>query len=255
MDMATSDFSNTSDLSDINVDQVLADAIKGEKESLDRLRFSKWFTKFLKETSARWAYRSGLDAEEIRDFIFDKISASIQDVENPNARSFQAWCKTIARSFCSSEHRHIQVEQNHRDDVAAREGVQGWRKSVEGGAKPLRSTDENSPYESCLESEIAEFCERIRARLQSAVRTELANSSPTDIRVVFLWGAGDMNLAQTAAVMGIATATVQRHLVAWQKRILQQPIVHQVLSESAEDDRNGLSELFRNAIKTVGLAA
>jgi hypothetical protein len=55
--------------------------------------------------------------------------------------------------------------------------------------------------------------------------------------------------------MGIATATVQRHLVAWQKGILQQPIVHQVLSEAPEDDRNGLSELFRNAIKTVGLAA
>lgn len=249
--MATSNFIKT----DLDIDQIIADAIKGDKESLDRLRFGEWFTMVLNQISARMAFSSGLDAEEIRDAIFDAVSEKIQDVKNPNAKSFRAWCKSIARTFCWCEHRHIRVEQNHRDDLAARESIQGSRKSAEGGSIPLRSTDESSPYELYVEKEIAEFCERVRESVHLAVETELANSLPIDIRVVFLWGAGNMTLTQTSEVIDISASTVQRHLVAWQKRILQKPIVHQVLSRDPEDDGNGFSDLIRNAVKTLSRAA
>ena len=106
----------------------------------------------------------------------------------------------------------------------------------------------NSPGEILLEKEAVAFPEKVIADLYLEVKRELDNSSPTDIRVVTCWGDG-MNLKQISEVTGIPISTVQRHLKAWQKRILQKTVL--------KDPEHGVGayEVIQNAVKKFTHAA
>jgi DNA-binding NarL/FixJ family response regulator len=103
------------------------------------------------------------------------------------------------------------------------------------------------------EKEAAALHEKVRADVYLGVKRELDNSSPTDIRVVTCWGSG-MSLKQISEVTGISISTVQRHLKAWQKRVLEKIDLHQIVNKDLEF-RTGTSEMIRNAAKKFTRAA
>jgi hypothetical protein len=243
MDVANSNFNN------IELERIIAGAIKGDKASLDLLRFSPWFTKFLDKTSTWMAHDYGLDREEIRDAVFDKVSEKIHDITNPNnsplTGCFCRWCKMIARTCCLNKLRHNEVEDDYLHDLKALETTHGSRISKEGASEPLQYSSTDSPEEIAFENEIARLCRNLKTVLYLAVKRELAISSPTDIRVVILWG-GRMKLKQISEATDISISSVQRHLTEWQKGILEKTILHQIIDKEPAR-RAGAYELIRNA--------
>lgn len=250
--MLTSKIGNISNSSDIDWEKIIADAIKGDRESLDRVRFSEWFTTGLHEISTNAAYRYRLDADEIGDAVFDKLSAKIQTIKNPKNRPLTdcllAWCRKTAKRICLNKLRHNRVKKNYLDRMMADENKNGTRKSTEGISTPLPSPDANSPDKTLVEKEAAAGREYVKDGVYLEVKKELDNSSPTDIRVVILWGVGKMKLKQISEATGIPISTVQRHLTAWQKRIIKNTILHQIVNRQPEH-RAGAYEMIQNAVK------
>lgn len=220
------------------LDQLITDAIKGDTEALDSLRFGEWFENLKNEIATRKAFRFGVDREEIRDAIFDTLSTNIRDINNPNncplAKCLCAWCARVATSFCLNKLRHLKVENKFAERLAARETISGIRRSTEGGAIPLRSRDAHSPDEILIEKEEAESRERIIADVCFEAKKHLDNASPTDTRIVILWGAGRMTLEQISEATRIPLSTVQRHLIAWQKPIIQEDLLQQTIIDNSK---------------------
>jgi len=257
--VATSNISDPSNITDINLEQLIADAIKGNKESLHLLRFGPWFTTRLDEMSTYMSCIYGIDAVDIRDKVIDTLSDKIQTIRNPNNRPLSecllAFCGKIAKNFCLNRIRHNLVKKNYLECLAASEGINGTRISIEGVSIPLKSLDANSPEEILREKEIAVLREKFRADVYLEVKRALDNSSPTDIRIVVCWGAGMMNLKQISEATGIPLSTVHNHLTAWQKQILKKTILDQIVSENPGYRRAGTYEMLRNAITKVTRAA
>ncbi|HEY4423849.1 MAG TPA: hypothetical protein VGN10_06565 [Pyrinomonadaceae bacterium] len=217
--MANADFN----LREIN--QLIIDSINGNKESLHAFEFSPWFTENLWEISERTAYKYKLDASDIRDAVFDKLSENIKTIENKNNSPLTdcilSWCHQCAKYWCLNQIRHNRVEGNYRVRSVAAESINGSVKSAEGAPLPIRSSDPNSPAETLLEKEAAALREQLSAAIYSVVKQELDNSCPIDLRIVILSGAGKMTLKQISDVTHLSVSTVQRHLVAWQKGVLK----------------------------------
>ena len=257
--MTTSDGTDNSNISNnIDWNQIIDDAIKGNEESLDLVRFSEWFTISLYEISAIAAYKYGLDAAEIRDAVFDKLSDKIQTIKNPKksplTECLLAWCRKTAKRICLNKIRHNGVKKNYRDRRVADENCNGTQVSTEGNHTHLPSPDANSPEKILLEKEAAALREKVRADVYLEVEKALANSSPTDLRIVICWALGKMTLKQISEVTGIPIATVQRHLVAWQKRVIRKTILQQIVSKDPKH-RGGAYEMIENAIKKFIRAA
>ena len=252
--MTTSD---GTDNSNIDWNQIIDDAIKGNEESLNLVRFSEWFTIGLDEISTIAAYRYRLDAAEIRDAVFDKLSDKIQTIKNPKksplTECLLAWCRKTAKRICLNKIRHNRVKKNHVDRLMANENGNGTRVSTEGRT-PLPSPKANSPEQIHLEKEATALRENVRADVYLEVKKALANSSPTDLRIVICWALGNMTLKHISEATGIPISTVQRHLVAWQKQILTKTILQQFVSKHPKH-RGGAFEMIENAIKSFTRAA
>ncbi|HET6976679.1 MAG TPA: hypothetical protein VFI24_10180 [Pyrinomonadaceae bacterium] len=248
----------TSNFIDIEKEKIIADAIIGDQSSVDRLRFSPWFTEFVDRVSIRDSNRYSLDREEVRDAIFDRVSEKIHDITNPKNNPltgcFCRWCLTIARSCCLNMIRRNDLNNAYLDDLKALEKTHGSRISTDGFSTPLQFSSTDSPEEIAIESELGKLCENLRVAIYLTVRRELTASSPIDIRVVILWGAGNMNLKQISDMTGASISTVQRHLTNWQKGILRQTILQQFVDQEP-GRRAGAYEMFRNAIKEFTQAA
>lgn len=257
--MATSDGTDNSNISNnIDWNQIIDDAIKGDEESLNLVRFSEWFTIGLDEISTIAAYRYRLDAAEIRDAVFDKLSDKIQTINNPRksplTECLLAWSRKTAKRICLNKIRHNRVKKNHVDRLMANENSNGTRVSTEGIPKPLPSPKANSPEQIHLEKEAAALREKVRTDVYLKVKRSLAKSSPTDLRIVICWALGKMTLKQISEATGIPISTVQRHLVAWQKQILTKTILQQFVSKNPKH-RGGAYEMIENAIKKFTRAA
>lgn len=256
--MATSNINDLSNISDIDLDQLIAASISRTNESLDLLIVCPWFTTHLNEIAASMAYQYRLDAIEIRDAVFDKLLDKIQTIKNPRnsplTECLLAWCRKTARRVCLNRIRHNRVKKNYLECLAASEKIRGTRVSTEGVSRPLKPPDANSPEEIVLEKELAMLREKLRTDVYLEVKRELDNSSPTDIRVVKCWGSRMMNLKQISEETGIPISTVQRHLIAWQKRVLEKTVLHQIINKDPEH-RAGAFEMIRNAVKKLTQAA
>ena len=231
--MTTSNFTN------INLDQIIADAIKGDKEALDSVRFSESFTTQLHKISAVMAFKYRLDAEEIRDTVFDTLSSQIQTIKNP--KCLFAWCWTVAERVCLNMIRHRHVVEDHAEREAAAEKAKGARISKEGVPIPLPSSDINSQHNILLEKEF-------RENVYLEVKRALASTSPMDLRIVICWGAGLMNLSQISQATAIPLSTVATHLSNWQREILKGTLLQEIVNENPKH-RAGAYEMIQNAIK------
>lgn len=145
----------------------------------------------------------------LNDFPETELYALIADGEE--ITNFDEWPNSWIRPSVS--------EKNYQDRFVTSERIKGTRKLTEGFFISLLAPDANSP-EILSEKEAASFREQVRADVYLGVNRELDSSSPTDIRVVTCWRAG-MDLKQISAVTGMPVSTIQRHLIAWQKRVLK----------------------------------
>jgi len=237
----------------IYLNQLISAAIAGSEEALQQLRFHPWFTAMLTEISRLMSFRYRVDAEEIRDHVFDKVSANIETIKNPNnsplTTCLRAWCRQTAKRFCLNEIRHDGVEQRHFDRSVDRENSNGTRKSAGGGSLPLQPAGGNSP-------EDVHFAEELRYQLGPGlsleVRRALTSCSPAVRRIVLLWAHG-MTLKRISEETGIPVATVQRYLSHWQKRVFKRTVLGQIVAD-APYRRMRAYELLRKAI-TLNCAA
>lgn len=114
----------------------------------------------------------------------------------------------------------------------------------------MRNRDSNSPDEIAIENEEAESRERIIADVCFEVKKSIDNCSPTDLRIVILWGAGWLTLERISEVTGVPMSTVQRHLIAWQKPIIQAALLQQTIIDNSK--RQGkFVKLIRVAINEL----
>lgn len=234
--------------SNIVLDQLISVAITGDKEALQQLRFHPWFTAMLAEISRSMSFRYRVDAEEIRDHVFDKLSAYVETIKNPNnsplTKCLRAWSRETAKKFCLNEIRHDGVEQRHFDRMVDRENSNGTRKSVGGGSLPLQPAGGNSP-------EDVHFAEELRYQLGPGlsleVRRALVNCSPEIRRIVVLW-ADVMTLKGISEETRIPLATVARHLSQWQKQVFKRTVLGQIVAQEPKR-RMRAYELLRDAIR------
>jgi len=179
----------------------------------------------------------------LNDFPEEELYALIADGEE--ITNFDDWPDSWIRTSVS--------EKNDQDRLVASESTDGTRKLTEGFSISLQAPDANLPGETLFEKEDAALREKVRADVYLEVKRELDNSSPTDIRVVTCWGAG-MSLNQISEVTGLPISTVQRHLTAWQRRVLKKTVLHQIVNTEPEH-RVDAYEMIQNAVKKFTRAA
>lgn len=178
----------------------------------------------------------------LNDFPEEELYALIADGEE--ITNFDDWPNSWTRPS---------VSENYLDRSVVSESTKGARTPTKEFSISPQTPAANSPAEILFEKETAALREKVKADVYLEVKRELDNSSPTDIRVVTCWGAG-MNLKQISTVTGIPISTVQRHLVAWQKRVLKKIGPHQIGNKDPEH-RVADYEMIQNAVKKFTHAA
>jgi hypothetical protein len=172
----------------------------------------------------------------LNDFPEEELYALIADGEE--ITNFDDWPDSWTRPSGS--------EKNYADRFAASESTKETRKLTKGFAISL---PDNVPFET----EAATLLEKRLAGFYLELKRELDNSSPTDIGVVTCWAAG-MKLKQISEVTGIPISTVQRHLKAWQQRVIEKTGLQQVVNKDPEL-LVGAFEMIQNAVKKFTRAA
>jgi DNA-binding transcriptional ArsR family regulator len=178
----------------------------------------------------------------LNDFPEEEFYALIADGEE--ITNFDDWPDSWTRPSLS--------EKDYQDRLEASESTTGTRERTEGFSISLQAPDANLPGEILREKEAAALCEKVRADVYLEVKRELDNSSQTDIRVVTCWGNG-MSLKQISEATGMPISTVNRHLKAWQKRVLKRIAVQHIVDTEPEH-RVDTYEI-QNAVKKFTRAA
>jgi len=244
-----------SKISDLELDQLIEKAVKGDKVALGLLLFHPWLTERLDKISARKAYKFRLDREEIRDAVFDTVSRKIQDIKNPKNRPLtkclNAWCGSIAESVSLNMLRHAGTERKYiKREV--RESTNGGRKTAEGISQPLQFKSPKTPEENYVEKEMTELCAELWPLLLSRVQQELKSLSPEDTRLLKNWSG--KTLRELKEETGIPIATLNRHLKDLQKDLLKKLRIYEVVKKDPKHWKT-FAGLMRNSIKTMTHAA
>lgn len=244
-----------SKISDIELNQLIEKAVKGDKEALARLRSSKWLTQLLHTISLRKAHefnQFNLISVEIEDALSDAVCDKIETIRKPNKTSMTAWCWTVAQRVCLNKTRRAKLDKKEQEKAIQDITSTGTRKTATNNSKPLPVTGKDSPEKILLDEEASALRNKLRADLYLKVPQELAKLSPEDAQLLISWSG--MTLAQLNEETGIPISTVNRHLKELQKGILKRLGIWPVVKNDPKLWK-GVAELIRNSIKAMTPAA
>jgi DNA-directed RNA polymerase specialized sigma24 family protein len=168
-------------ITEIELEIIIHQAIGGDKQALNLLVCSKWFNDRL-DSIAAWAWwQFNVRSEAVRDFVFDKVYTKITEIENNDGIAWRGcltgWCYRIAINFCLNELRHRGVENDYRNGVIG-ESTQCRRRSKEGGWNVVASGIARTPEDELVEKrEILSQEQRrleLRAKARNAINSLLA---------------------------------------------------------------------------------
>jgi len=246
----------TSNIRNIELNQRIAEARRGDKDALAWVRSSEWFTDLKKKTSVRLAFKFNLIADEIADAISDAVCDHIETIKNPNRTSLAAWCRRTAKNFCLNEDQRRRLADNYFEQVV-HAGTIGKRKTASGSSL-LPLTASNSPEAIRLEEEASMLTEKLRAALYDEVQQEVKNLPPQDAKILLSWGSGK-TLQKLKEETGIPVSTLGNHLKKIQKEIMtniatKRIVIKKIVKEDPKQWR-GVAELIRNSLKQMSSAA
>ena len=242
-------------ISDIELNQLIEKAVKGDKEALARLRSSKWLTQLLHNISLRMANafnQFNLISVEIEDALSDAVCDKIETIRKPNKTSMTAWCWTIGRRICLNKIGRAQLDKKEREKAIQEIAITGTRKTATNISKPLPVTGKDSPEKILLEKEATVLRNDLRADLYLKVPQELAKLSPEDAKLLISWSV--KTLEELKKETGIPISTLSRHLKTLQKDILKKLHIYEVVKRDPRHWK-GVAELIRNSIKAMTPAA
>jgi DNA-directed RNA polymerase specialized sigma24 family protein len=244
-----------SKISDIELNQLIEKAVKGDKEALARLRSSKWLTQLLHNISLRMANafnQFNLISAEIEDALSDAVCDKIETIRKPNKSSMTAWCWTIGRRISLNKIGRAKLDKKEREKSIQEIAITGTRKTATNISKPLPVTGKDSPEKILLEKEATVLRNNLRTDLYLKVPQELAKLSPEDAKLLISWSG--KTLEELKEETGIPISTLSRHLKALQKDILKNLHIYEVVKRDPRHWK-GVAELIRNSIKAMTPAA
>lgn len=209
------------EINDASLEELIAEATKGNKEALHRLIFCKWLRQLLTRISKSAGFQFDLDPEKIRDFVEDQLRKEITTIGNRRQVSWRAclaaWCYQVAHRYCLNAVRHRGVEESYCD-VIAHENTQIIRNGdriVDQYAHTL------SPEEDFDQREQDELWGNRQAEIRRCVLRAVHAFPPEEVKVAYLWGL-DKTLAEIAAETKTSIATADRRLKKVQKAIFKE---------------------------------
>jgi len=243
---------DNADISDIDIEKLIADAIDGNEDALQDLMASSWIDGVIEKITTRQARKFEVDCSEIRDVVCDKLRKKINTIKNPNqialTKCVAGWIKKTSRRVCLNKTRHRKVVNKYTDRVI-HENNHGKRKSSKGIMIDLHRPATNSPEEILLKEEDNSLWVSRMADLHLQVYDVITTFPPIDIEIALLWAEGK-TLKQIEEASGVCLSTAHRHLKHFQKKILASVGIDAIIADDPDLLEGGL-ELIINCLQEL----
>ncbi len=245
----------------VELEALIHRAAGRDREAVYSLLYCDWMTNLL-EILADWSRRQfGVDGEEVRDHVFDKIRRQIEPPEEPRRKPekprppcwlknphrktltecLNDWCFAVAKNHSLNIIRHRGIEQRHVESVE-HENTQ----RIEHGVRIIEpSAPALSPEEELERKER----EALTCKVHETARQAFDSSAEEEAKIASLW-MEDKKLQQIADELGSSVETVRRKL-----KKLQQAIVAKVEKEIAEEvgedvvKENGVAQILKELVE------
>ncbi len=234
-------------------DELIPAAVKGDKKALHLFLFSQWLAQLLNEVAARTSWKYGVDAEELRDFLFERIRRKIRKITNTNNTPwpicFSAWCYKIGERRALNLIRHRNVEERYWDGVLHEHtiGIRGGKRQAE-----LQSRA-RSQEEEIEQKEQRALLSKLRRTVWDSYRLLM----PDDAKLISLWASGK-KLREISAATGLPMSTVHHRLGVLQKGFVKEVenVVVKALGaahlpEKRKELRAGIRGLIASSLKEM----
>jgi RNA polymerase sigma factor (sigma-70 family) len=240
-----------SDDSDITLERIIPEAIKGNLKALDDDPLaSRWLTQLLDRITVSTSWQYKVDADDVRDVISEKLVFEICTVVNPHnipwRDCLESWCWTVARHYCLNVIRHRGVVNKHQDSITH----DNTNSTKIGGSIFVTHSAVASPEEELLKKEQNRLWEDRTAEIRRKVQ-EIVGSLPpehAEIALMFLWEKKPVE--EIIKETNKSSATVYRILKKINKAIIKKIRVEQILEDQPEHAA-GLKELIANSLSEM----
>lgn len=236
------------DIEDIPLEEVIPAAAGGNEEALWALLLCNWLTRLLERVSgwAEWQFKGRVKAEEIRDFLFDRVRLDITKLTNPRKTSWKkalrAYLYRAARNRSLNNIRHLGYEDDYSDKLA----------------RELTSPPDVSQEEAF---------DRVffRSNVREAVWQVYRGLDPEDAGLM-MQSAHGKTLQKMSEGLGVSVATVSRRLKVPEKkfvtavmRVIAEEFMkmkpgeegEKRLAEILEEHQDGVLELIENSLLEI----
>jgi len=238
-------------------EELIPEAVNGNQKALRLLLVSAWLIGLLDDVSSWASRRFHVDAEDVWDFVFERVRRKIRTIKNPRNIPWPdyltAWCYKVARRRGLNLLRHQGVKERHWDRV-----THANTQSIRGGKRiaPLCSN-------AVSQEEEVEQHERdiLEPKIHKAVRKIIDALKPEDATIISLWSKRQ-TLKKISEATGIPLATVDKRLKKiWQtlfeeiSKLVGENIGEEQAEEfeitelpSKKEYRDGVRELILNSL-------
>lgn len=223
----------STDVSDITLDQLIEEAIRKDRDALDKAVAHPEMAAILNEVAGKTAakYRTatkyGLDADDIKQKLVVKMYESIDTIKNPEGREWRAclksWLYSVAGNLSLSNDKHSKVEKGYVDYCISGESTCGKIKSTGDSSHNLQSSEAPAQEQAHLDKE--------REVLFRTAFKRLLRRFPRAKQVMKLWDEG-RSVKEVAAITGLPIKAVYRLEGRFLKELVAE--VHKLLDEKKD---------------------
>ncbi len=233
--------------------ELIPAAVKGDKKALHLFLFSPWLEQLLNEVSTCTSWKYGVDAEELRDYVFERIRRKIRKITNKHNTAwptcFSAWCYKTAERRALNLIRHRGVEERYWGGVLHEHTI-----NIRGGK---REAELQSRAQS-QEEEVEENERRaLLSKLHLTVWDVYHSLTTDDAKLIKLWANGK-KLREISAATGLPKSTASYQLKVLQKgfvKAVESVIVETLgvahLPEEWKELRAGIRGLIASSLKEL----
>jgi RNA polymerase sigma factor (sigma-70 family) len=241
-----------SEIVNINLEQVIPDAVNGNQQALDLLMCCEWMMQLLSRI-AEWARcKKQIDVDihgrDIQDIVSDRIRLKIKDLRNPRNTSWRAcletWSFKVARTCCENVRERKRAEQRYRTSVE-HEHTQRRQDGVRI-VEPCSTM--MSQQEEIEQKEQAPLQDRLTSRIRRTMREVSKTFTPEDKIIMSLW-LENKTLMQIATEIDSSTETVRRKLKKLQDALYRE-LTKVIIKEVGEErfKENGVAQVLEELL-------